>query len=81
MIRFTPRYFILPILALIVIGSLPAPADSGRTPNGSGCGPAIASVTDPGMRAAFERFDRSQSAAAAKICSIYRNGMSVVAAR
>jgi hypothetical protein len=80
MIRFSPRYFVLPILALVVIGSLPAPADSGRTPNGSGCGPAIASVTDPGMRAVFERFERSQSAAAAKICAIYRNGMSAVVA-
>jgi hypothetical protein len=81
MIRFSPRTFVLPILALVVIGSLPAPADSGRTANASGCGAALESVTDPGMRAHFERFDRSQSAAAAKICAIYRNGMSVLASR
>jgi hypothetical protein len=78
MIRFSPKYFVLPILALVVIGSLPAPADSGRAANGSGCGPAISTITDPGMRAAFERFDRTQSAAAAKICALYRNSMDSV---
>ena len=70
MIRFSPRYFVLPLIALVVIGSLPAPADSGRT---GGCGPASASITDPNMRASFAQFERSQSAAAAKICAIYRN--------
>jgi hypothetical protein len=30
------------------------------------------------MRAAFERFDRTQSAAAAKICALYRNSMDSV---
>ena len=80
MIRFSPKYFVLPILALVVIGSLPAPADSGRAGNGSGCGPAISTITDPGMRAAFDRFDRTQSAAAAKICALYRNSMDGVAA-
>ena len=79
MIRFSPKYFILPILALVVIGSLPAPADSGRVANGSGCGPAISTITDPGMRAAFDRFDRTQSTAAAKICALYRNSMDTVA--
>jgi hypothetical protein len=78
MIRFSPKYFVLPILAFVVIGSLPAPADSGRAGNGSGCGPAISTITDPGMRAAFERFDRTQSAAAAKICALYRNSMDTV---
>jgi hypothetical protein len=76
MIRFSPRYFVLPFLALVVIGSLPAPADTGRTDTrASGCGPAISHITDPGLRADFARFDRGQSAAAAKVCAIYRNDM------
>jgi len=78
MIKFSPRYFILPFLALVIIGSLPAPADSGRADNrGAGCGPAISNISDPGLRATFERFDRTQSAAAAKICAIYRNSVGV----
>ena len=82
MIRFSPRYFLLPVIALIVIGSLPAPADSGRADDrASGCGPAIASIQDASLRATFERFDRTQSAAAAKICAIYRNSMGSVATR
>jgi hypothetical protein len=77
MIKFSPRYFILPIIALVVIGSLPAPAGSGNSDTrGSGCGPALSNISDPGLRATFERFDRSQSAAAAKICAIYRNSVS-----
>jgi hypothetical protein len=81
MIKFSPRYFILPLLALVIIGSLPAPAaDTARAGN-SGCGPAISSVTDPAMRASFERFERSQSAAAAKVCAIFRNSMGTVTSR
>jgi hypothetical protein len=79
MIKLSPRYFILPLIALVVIGSLPAPADSGRAAQNSGCGPAMASITDPGMRAAFDRFERSQSATAVKICAVYRNSMGAVA--
>lgn len=76
MIKFTPRYFILPFLALVVIGSLPAPADSGRPATGqSACGPAISRMSDPHMRGLFERFDRTQSAAAVKICALYRNNI------
>jgi hypothetical protein len=74
MIRFSPRFFLLPLLALVVIGSLPAPADTGIGP-ARGCGPGIAQMADPGTLAAFERFERSQSAAAAKICAIYRNSV------
>jgi hypothetical protein len=80
MIQFTPRFFILPFMALVVIGSLPAPADSGSRNPSKGCGPAIGAIGDPGLRAAFERFDRTQSAAAAKICALYRNSMAAVAA-
>ncbi len=80
MIRFSPRFFLLPLLALVVIGSLPAPADTGNT-GAAGCGPGIARMTDPSMRATFERFERSQSAAAAKICALYRNSTQASAAR
>ena len=76
MIRMTPRYFVLPILALIVIGSLPAPANSGKTGPGGNCGPALSSIADPALKSSFDNLERTQSAAAAKICSIYRNSMS-----
>jgi hypothetical protein len=79
MIKLSPRYFILPLMALVVIGSLPAPADSGRAARNGGCGPAMTSITDPLLRASFAQFDRSQSAAAAKICAIYRNSMAPAA--
>jgi hypothetical protein len=78
MSKLSPRYFILPLLALVVIGSLPAPADSGRAARNSGCGPALANITDPALRATFDQFERSQSAAAAKICALYRNSMETV---
>jgi hypothetical protein len=72
MIRLSPRFFLLPLLALVVIGSLPAPADTGNTGRVA-CGPGISRMADPAMRATYERFERSQSAAAAKICALYRN--------
>jgi len=75
MIRFSPRFFILPLLALVVIGSLPAPADTGTATQGGGCGPGITRMADPAIRSAFQQIERSQSAAAAKICAIYRNSM------
>ena len=79
MIRMTPRYFILPILALIVIGSLPAPAYSGRSAGVSGsCGPALSTIADPLVKSSFDNLERTQSAAAAKVCAIYRNSMSAV---
>ena len=69
-------------LALVVIGSLPAPADTGNAQHqGAGCGPAIASIPDPSLRAEFQRFDRTQSAKAAKICAMYRNSGDGVASR
>lgn len=54
---------LLPILAMTVET---APAGS----SGQGCG---VNAVDPGLRAAFERFDRGQSPAAAKICALYLN--------
>jgi hypothetical protein len=81
MIRLTPKFFILPLIALVVIGSLPAPADTGRANPDAGCGPAISRIQDPTMRKAFAAFDRTQSAAAAKVCAIYRNSVETPASR
>jgi hypothetical protein len=73
MITIRLRYFMLPLLALVVIASLPRTADSGRGAQAGGCGPAASRVTDPGLRAAFVDLDRVQSAPAAKVCALYRN--------
>ena len=70
MIKISPRYFVLPVIAVIIIGSLPLPAESGGE---RGCGLAISLTQDPALRASFEKFERSQSGAAAKICALYRN--------
>jgi hypothetical protein len=70
MIKLTPRHFVLPLMAVVIIGSLPLPAQSGGD---RGCGPAISLTRDPALRASFDKFERSQSAAAAKICALYRN--------
>lgn len=75
MIKFSPRFFALPLFALVVVGSLPAPADSGRAHARAGCGPAVGAIVDTGIRESFLRFDRSQSAAAARICALYHNSM------
>jgi hypothetical protein len=37
-----------------------------------GCAPLVASA-DPELHASFARFDRAQSAAAAKICALFLN--------
>ena len=82
MIRMSPKYFLLPIIALIVIGSLPAPAESSRMTGVSGsCGPAAATIADPVLKSSFDKFEHSQSAAAAKICAIYRNSLGSAATR
>lgn len=80
MVKLSPRYFVLPILALVVIGSLPAPAGTGTgaTQDRIECGPAIAAIKDPTLRATFDRFERTQSAAAAKVCAIYRNSLAAI---
>jgi hypothetical protein len=74
MIKFAPRYFILPLIALVVIGSLPAPAGSGARRD-TGCGPALTGTTDRTVHRTFEQFQRRQSAAADKICAAHRNAM------
>ncbi|HEY0442223.1 MAG TPA: hypothetical protein VGD36_19315 [Xanthobacteraceae bacterium] len=76
MTKLSPRFFVLPVLAVLVIGALPAPVETSRADAASsGCGPAIGQIADTGIRAALERFDRTQSAAAAKICAFYRNNL------
>ncbi len=42
------------------------------------CGPALSAFTDPAIRETFERFERTQSAAAAKVCAIYRNNFAAL---
>lgn len=81
MIRLSPRYFILPLLALVVIGSLPAPAESGRAETRGGCGPAVTHIVDPALRATMASFDRTQSAAAGRICDLYHNSLGASAGR
>ena len=58
---------------LSMLSTVPAPA--GGAPDAAGaCGLAI-HIRDPDIRARFEAFDRSQSAAAAKACAYFRNDM------
>ena len=65
---------IMKTLRLLLLALAPVLAMTAETaPAGSavrGCG---VSAIDPGIRAAFERFDRTQSPAAAKICAVYLN--------
>jgi hypothetical protein len=60
------RTIALALLPILAMTAETAPAGS----QASGCG---VQVIDPGLRAAFERFDRQQSSAAAKICGFYLN--------
>jgi hypothetical protein len=55
------------------LSAVPAPAGSAPDKTGT-CGLAIA-IQDPDIQAAFARFERSQSAAAAKACAYLRNDM------
>ena len=59
----TLTFALLPILAMT---TATAPAGS-KT---QGCG---IHAVDPGLRAAFQQFDRHQSRTAAKICTVYLN--------
>jgi hypothetical protein len=60
------RAILLALLPVFAMTVETAPAGSQST----GCG---THAVDPGLRAAFERFDRHQSPAAAKICALYLN--------
>ena len=61
------------LMALAVIGGVAAAgvAES-RAGRPATCGLAI-TVQDPDLRASFVRFDRQQSAAARKVCTLYRD--------
>jgi hypothetical protein len=59
----TLAFALLPVLAMT---AETAPAGSQT----QGCG---VHAVDPGLRAAYERFDRQQSRSAARICAFYLN--------
>jgi len=59
-------------LAVVPLALAAAPAPAGS--DAKGCGlPSV--IADAGIRASFEQFDRTQSAAAAKVCALYLNTM------
>jgi hypothetical protein len=71
MIEFKPRYFVLPAVALTVLAMLHAPADGGHSAHGCGA----AQVADPGIRASFAAFHRTQSVTAGRICALANNNL------
>jgi len=75
----TPRLVAFALM-LSTLTTVSAPA--GSAPEAArACGLAIR-IQDPDIRARFEAFDRTQSAAAAKACAYHRNDMpSAVASR
>jgi hypothetical protein len=60
-------FALLPVLAMTAETAPAGTAGQGSSP---GCG---VQAIDPDLRAAFERFDRTQSPSAAKICALYLN--------
>ena len=67
------RCLAVPMLALGVIAALAvASAVETRAERATTCGIVI-HVQDPDLRASLVRFDRQQSAAARKVCAIYRD--------
>jgi hypothetical protein len=62
----TFRAILLAILPILAMTAETAPAGS----QAAGCG---VRAIDPGLRAAFEQFDRQQSRTAARICGFYLN--------
>jgi hypothetical protein len=62
----TLRTFAVALLPILAMTAETAPAGSPT----QGCG---IHAVDPGLRAAFERFDRHQSRSAARICAVYLN--------
>ena len=63
----TLRTLAVALLPILAMTAETAPASSET----KGCG---VHAIDPGLRAAFERFDRQQSRSAARICAFYLNG-------
>ncbi|HYS47337.1 MAG TPA: hypothetical protein VEM36_01035 [Xanthobacteraceae bacterium] len=72
-----PRFLAFAVILFALAAAAPAPA--GSTADTGTCGLAI-HIQDPGIRASFERFERTQSAAAARICAFHRNDMPVALA-
>ena len=70
MIEFKPRYFVLPVLALTVLGML-HPADGGRASRDV----CVTQIRDPGIRASFAALRGNQSPTAAKACAIANNNL------
>lgn len=62
----TLRILLLALVPVVAMTAETAPAGS----EGQGCG---VQAIDPGLRAAFARFDRTQSRSAGKICALYLN--------
>jgi len=62
----------LPLFALALIAALAVGSSAHSRSERPTCGPTVA-VRDPGLRASFARFDREQSAAAGKVCTLYRD--------
>jgi len=62
----TLRILALALFPMLAMTAQTAPAGAPS----QGCG---VQAVDPGIRAAFERFERNQSAAAARICTLYLN--------
>ena len=69
MIQFTPRFFVLPVIALTILAMLYVPANGGRSGE---CGPTV-HIADPGIRASFAAMQRRQSKAASEICAVHAN--------
>jgi len=69
------------LLAFAAIGFTlaAASAPAGSVADDGICGLAI-NIQDPGLRETFARLDRSQSAAAARICAVHRNDMTITVA-
>jgi hypothetical protein len=67
------RCLAVPLLALGVIAAVAvAGVAESRAERMTACGPRIV-VQDPDVRASLARFDRHQSEAARKVCTIYRD--------
>jgi hypothetical protein len=71
MIEFKPRYFLPPAIALTVLAMLHAQADGGRAAQEA----CAVHTRDPGLRASFASFQRTQSATAEKICAVASNNL------
>jgi hypothetical protein len=62
----TLRILALALFPMLAMTAQTAPAGAPS----QGCG---VQAIDPGIRAAFERFERNQSATASRICTLYLN--------